>query len=460
MPDASIPATNESIAARLARLTPEQRRALLSAYSARQIEEMLHTWRFWARPSQLPPSGDWFVWLVLTGRGWGKTRCGAEMVIEEARTGRSPRIALVGRTAADVRDVMVEGESGILACSLPTFLPQYEPSKRRLTWPNGVMATTFSADEPEALRGPQCYFAWCDELAAWRYRDAWDNLLLGLRLGRRPRVVATTTPKPVPLIRELVRDPTCVVTRGTTYENLENLSPRFIQQVVRKYEGTRLGRQELLAELLEDNPDALWDRATLDATRVKVVPPLERIVVAIDPEATSGPESAETGIIAAGVARLGLADLRALGLEPKRTETELHGFVLEDASLRGRPHEWADQALAVAAKLQANYLVAETNNGGDMVISTILGRDRRAVVKKVTASRGKFTRAEPVAMLYQQHRVHHLGLLAELEDQLCTWVPGETSPDRLDALVWAITELFREDIDPKRKRYGVDFGIA
>jgi phage terminase large subunit-like protein len=446
---ASTPETPEtiSLASRFAALHPDERRALIGGLTEQQVAALLYDWPFWARPKQLPPPGDWWVWLVLAGRGWGKTRTGAEMVRHIATSGRCPRIALVSRTAADVRDVIVEGESGLLTISPPWFRPTYEPSKRRLTWPNGVIATTFSADEPDALRGPQFFFAWADELASWRFPEAWDLLQMAVRLGEQPRIVATTTPRPTRLIRELVADPRCVVTRGTTYENAEHLSPKFLRDVVRRYEGTRLGRQELYAELLTDAPGALWTRAVLERSRQRweqlgrQVPPLARVVVAIDPAVTAGEESAETGIIVAG------------------TDERGDVWVLEDLSLRGTPHEWASAAVGAARAYRANSLVAEVNNGGDMVIATIHSLDPSAVVHRVVASRGKFTRAEPVAALYEQQRVHHVGYLADLEDQLCTWVPGDPSPDRLDALVWAITALV-PDLDPRSKRYGRDFGIA
>jgi phage terminase large subunit-like protein len=373
---------------------------------------------FWARPNQLPPPGAWKVWLVLSGRGWGKTRVGAEQVIAWARTPEQ-RIALVAETAADVRDTVVEGESGILAHSPPWFTPLYQPTRRRLQWPNGSIATTYSGDAPDQLRGPQHHFAWCDEIAKWRYaQDAWDNLELGLRLGTRPQIIATTTPRPIPLLRQLLADPGTVVTRGSTYENTVNLAHTFKERILARYEGTRLGRQELYAELLADTAGALWTRLLLEQTRVRQVPPLRRIVVGLDP-------GGESGIIVAGIGEDG------------------HGYVLEDLSLRGSPATWAGQAIAAYYKYKANLIVAEANHGGDMVITTIATQDAKVATKKVWASQGKYARAEPVSALYEKGLVHHVGMFAELEDQLCNWVPGEglPSPNELDACVWALTEL-------------------
>ncbi|AWN24672.1 ATP-binding protein [Deinococcus irradiatisoli] len=388
---------------------------------------ILYDWQIWARPSQLLPAGDWTTWLLLAGRGFGKTRTGAEGIRELLARGYG-RLGLIAPTAADTRDVMVEGESGILATSPPWARPIYEASKRRLTWPNGAQAALYSADEPERLRGPQHDAIWADELAAWRRPEAWDMAMFGLRLGERPLALVTTTPKPVRLVRELLSDPTTFVTRGSTYDNSANLAPSFVAQIVKKYEGTRLGRQELHAELLDDNPGALWKRTQLDALRVDGYPTLERIVIAIDPAVTSSEESDETGIVVAGRAQV---------------NGEAHAFVLDDVSGRYSPNEWA-QLVANTFRLQkADRVIAEVNNGGDLVEANLRTVDRNLPFTKVHASRGKRVRAEPIASLYEQGRVHHVGSLDLLEDQLCTWDPtlGEKSPDRLDALVWALTEL-------------------
>lgn len=363
----------------------------------------------------------------MAGRGFGKTRTGAEYTRRQIESGRCGRFALVARTVADVRDVMVEGESGILAVCPPWNKPHYEPSKRRLVWPNGAIATTYSADKPDMLRGPQHDGAWVDELAAWRYPEAWDMLMLGLRLGIDPRCVVTTTPRPTKIIRELVAAVTTVVTGGSTYNNIANLAPAFIEQIIRKYEGTRIGQQELWAKLLEDNPGALWSRDLLEQHRVVKFPELVRVVVALDPAATSGEEADEAGVIVAG---RGIDD---------------HMYVLEDLSLRASPLGWGRAAVTAYYKNKADRILAEVNNGGEMVELTIRTVDPDVAYKSIHASRGKQTRAEPIAALYEQGRCHHVGMFAELEDEMCQWVPGEDSPNRMDALVWAGTELMLGD---------------
>lgn len=325
-------------------------------------------------------------------------------------------------TAADVRDVVIEGDSGL--CSIAPDV-HYEPSKRRITWPNGAQASLFSADEPDRLRGPQFHWAICDELAAWRYPQAWDMLLLGLRLGVDPRCAVATTPRPTRIIKDLMSNQTTYITRGSTYENRDNLADAFFDQIVSQYEGTRLGRQEINAEVLEDVPGAMWNRDTLEKTRVTSAPQLTRIVVAVDPEATASETSAETGIIVAG-----------LGVDH-------HGYILDDRTIKGSPHAWASQAVAAYHTRKADRIIYETNQGGDMVAHTLRSVDQAVPLKGVHASRGKQARAEPVAALYEQDKVHHVGVFADLEDQLCNWTAnsGAASPDRLDALVWALTEL-------------------
>jgi predicted phage terminase large subunit-like protein len=420
---------DEPAIACVAGVLADERERRLAALGVQEAFDLCYTWRAWARPSQLPPAGAWRIWLLLAGRGFGKTRSGAEFVRAQVASGTAERVALVAPTAADARDVMVEGESGILAISPSGERPLYEPSKRRLTWPNGAIATLFSADEPERLRGPQFDLAWCDELAAWRYPAAWDMLRMGVRLGTDPRIVATTTPKPVPLIRTLLKTADCVVSRGSTRENANNLAPAFLGAILAQYEGTRLGRQELEAELLEDVPGALWTRDAIERARVDRVPALRRIVVAIDPAVSSKDDADETGIVVAGLGE------------------DAHGYVLDDRSGRLRPHEWAARAIAAFHAHQADRVVAEINNGGEMVEATLRMIDASVPYRPVHASRGKIMRAEPVAALYEQGRVHHLGAFPALEDQMCVFtggIGGGASPDRLDALVWALSELMVE----------------
>lgn len=398
----------------------------------------MHDWRFFARPSQLPPDGDWQTWLILAGRGFGKTRTGSEWVREQVRQGVS-RIALVAPTASDARDVMVEGESGLLSVCWAgdrTYAgeivgrPSYEPSKRRLTWANGAMATLFSAEEPERLRGPQHEVMWADELAAWKYlRETWDMAMFGLRLGTRPRICITTTPKPLPVLREIVKDPRTVITRGSTFDNAQNLAPAFLQAIRDKYEGTRLGRQELNAEVLDDVPGALFTREMIDKALVRAAPDLVRVVVAVDPSGTKGESDKgdSIGIVVAGKG------------------TDGNAYVLADRTCKLSPDGWGKRVVAAYHEFNADRIVAERNFGGAMVEHVIRTVEPRAAYREVTASRGKIARAEPVAALYEQGKVKHVGGFSELEDQMCALTPdgflGDGSPDRADALVWAITEL-------------------
>ena len=430
--------TNESPMNWLASQPPAAWQSFLARLKPAEKQELLYQWRGWrARPNQLAPEGAWRVWLILAGRGFGKTRSGAEWVREQIESNRVGRIALVGETSADVRSVMIEGESGILAISPPGRMPLYEPSKRRLIWPNGAVAMAYSGDEPDQLRGPQHDAAWADEPAKWKYPvEAWDTLEFGLRLGASPRVVATTTPRPIKLIRDLIADPMTVVTRGSTFDNVAHLAPSFVDRMKEKYEGTRLGRQELHAEVLDDVPGALWQRQILDRDRRTRVPELERVVVAIDPATTSGEDSDETGIIIAGKAADG------------------HAYVVDDLTCRISPDAWARRAISAYHRHRADRIVAEVNNGGDMVERVIRTVDRNVSYKAVRASRGKTVRAEPIAALYEQGRVHHVGLFAALEDQMCSFTPDqyEGSPDRVDALVWCLTELMLGGGEPRIRR--------
>jgi len=423
---------NKSIITWLAMLPESTRLAVINALTPTQVDD-LGQWYCQARPEQLPPPGEWVVWLIMSGRGFGKTRAGAQWVINEAKE-KAIRIALVGETAADVRDVMIEGESGILASSHQDFMPLYEPSKRLVTWPNGSQAHAYSGDKPDLLRGPQHHKAWADEPAKWRYlSDTWDQLEFGMRLGNDPRICATTTPRPIPKILDLLKDPSTVVTRGTTYDNEQNLAPAFIKRIKARYEGTRLGRQEIHAAVLTDVPGALWTLALIESLRVAVKPDMEKIAVGVDPNISSDDDANECGIV--GVGR----------------GTDQQGYVLDDKSIGGTPHEWATAAVNMFHDLAADLIVAEKNQGGEMVEHTIRTVDRHIPIKLVHAARGKITRAEPISSLYEQRKFHHVGMFATLEDQMCSYIPGETSPDHMDALVWASYELFPSQA-PNRAR--------
>jgi len=375
-----------------------------------------------ARDKQKPPPGEeWRFWLILAGRGWGKTRTIVEWAKQRAHKEPGSRGAIVASTSADARDIVVDGESGFLNTSNDI---KYFSSKRRLEWTNGSQATLYSAEEPDRLRGPQQHWAIADELAAWKYaQETWDMLMFGLRLGDNPRCAIATTPRPTPVIRGVVADPLTHVTKGSTFENSDNLAPAFLNAILTKYEGTRLGRQEIDAEILDDVPGAMWTRQMIEDTRRSDHPDMQRIVIAIDPAITHTEESDETGIIVAG---LGEND---------------HGYTLEDCTVKASPDAWARAAVNAYHRHNADRIVYESNQGGDMVAHTIRMVDHNVPLTAVRATKGKHTRAEPVAALYEQGRIHHVGMFAELEDQLCTWVPGEDSPDRLDALVWAFSNL-------------------
>lgn len=429
-----------SYVAALVGLTVDQRKDWMDGLSEEERRRVaLDMWdweQFYAREAQAEPPGDWTTWVINAGRGFGKTRSGSEWIRKRVERG-ARRVAVVGRTAADVRDVMVEGESGILAVSPPWSRPTYIPSRRRLEWvhPNGTrtVGITYTAEEPDKLRGPQFDTAWCDELASWKYPDAFSNLQLALRQSDDPRVCITTTPKPRAFFRRLLGERGTVVTGGSTFENRDNLPAKFFRDIASQYEGTRTGRQELYAVLMDQAEAALWSRAIIDDNRINHAPTdLERVVVAIDPAATSKDSSNETGIVCAGVKR-----------DRSKTRGGDHYFVLEDLSGRYTPLQWSKKAMDCRVSQNADRIVGEVNNGGEMIETTLRTVDADVPYKAVHASRGKQARAEPIAALYEQGRVHHVGVFDDMEDQLCNWEPigGSASPDRLDALVWCITEL-------------------
>ena len=417
-----------------------QRRFLIEGMSRAELELLFGRWDVFAHDHQVPPKlapngQPWLTWLLIGGRGAGKTRAGAEWVRAQA-LGLAPladapvsNIALVGETEHDVREVMIEGISGLLAVHRRDERPVWTSSRRRLEWNNGAVAYAFSAEDPESLRGPQFGCAWSDEMAKWRYAQAtFDMLQFGLRLGHQPRQLITTTPRPTAMIKRLMLEPTSVVTRAATQANAYHLAPTFLKGVLARYKDTRLGRQELDGEIIEDRPDALWSRALIEGCRVSDAPPLARIVVAVDPPASSGKRADACGIVAAGITGEGAI------------------YVIADETVsQATPSVWAARAIALWRRLEADALVAETNQGGEMVRSVINEVDASVPVVSVRASRGKWLRAEPVATLYEQGRVKHAGNFPALEDEMCDFGPtglsSGRSPDRLDALVWAIASL-------------------
>lgn len=409
-----------------------------------EVREVLsYHWPLLARPKQLPPPGDWNTWHLRAGRGFGKTRTGAEWIRAKVRSGG--HWALVAPTAADARDVMVEGISGILAISPPWERPLYEPSKRRLTWPWGAKATLYSAEEPDRLRGPQHNGAWCDEIAAWaRREETWDMLQFGLRVGDRPQAVLTSTPRGLKFLRDIEAESTTVTTIGSTYENKHNLAAKFVARIEKKYAGTRLGRQEIEAQILDDNPDALWKMKDIDRKRIAISDlqglgvKMRQIVVALDPATTSNQTSCQNGIVAVGE-----------GLCPCNGRPESHGFVFEDATDIYTPLEVCSKVLDIYDRRQCNAIIGETNQGGDWIESLLrtfpAGRHMQYI--GIHAKDGKRLRAEPVVSLYEQGRVHHVGVFSKLEDQMIGWNPngGDKSPDDIDAMVHAVTYLLCQD---------------
>ena len=400
-------------------------------------------WLLQARDKQLTPEGDWLIWAIVSGRGFGKTRTGAEDTAHYARTNPGVRIPIVTPTFSMGRDICVEGESGLLAVLAAEEIAQWNRSEGQLVHKNGSRWKVFSAEKPDRLRGYQSHRAWCEEMGSWPYlQETWDMLMFGLRLGEHPQAIVTTTPKPYRLLKDILSRITTYITRGSTFENEKNLSPVMLDELHRRYGDTALGRQELYGELIEDVDGALWSRSSIEDNRRLQPSSLDRVVVAVDPATTSKSTSDETGIIVAGT-------------------YDAHAYVLADLSLRGAPEQWAAAAIRAYVEFEADAIVYEANQGGEMVAATLRAACTemnvslsRVNLKAVHASRGKRTRAEPIAVAYTApggRLVHHVRAFPELEDQMCTWTPGEPSPDRMDALVWALTYLL-ESVRPTRRK--------
>lgn len=445
-----LPPSKTSWAQVFADLSPAKQKALLT-WLGKDVDPtfLLKSWEFIARREQLPPEGAWIVWLLCAGRGFGKTRSGAEWLLDQhlnpPEDSNAPT-GIIAATTEDLKRYCLRGPSGILSIAPEDFYPKYEAHNARLVWPNGTETLVFSSEKPERIRGPNLRGAWCDELASWSYlQECWDNLEFSLRATQHPRLVITTTPKPKKLLRQIIKHPQTVLSTGSTFENKSNLAPSFLKRMKELYDGTTVGKQELYAEILDEAKGALWRRAMFQYA----TPPedLTRIVIAIDPAASNTEESAETGIVVGG-------------------KKEARAFVLEDLSGNYSPDGWARKAILAYHRLQADCIVAEKNNGGDMVQSTIQMTAREmhrqgevpssyVKIKLVWASRGKMARAEPVAALYEQGNVYHAQAFSELENQQCSWEPdsGQKSPDRLDASVWLLTELVISGREPLNSGY-------
>lgn len=427
----------------LAKQGEEEQNKFLARLSPHELAALQYDWEFWARPKQMAPKEPWSTWLLLAGRGFGKTKTGSEWIRSKicgktplmAGPGNHRFIAIVAETAADAREVIVKGPAGILVSHPKSHRPTYVAHNRSLTWPNGAVAMLYNGTEPDQLRGPQHSLAWIDELCKFRYiKESWDMLQFGLRLGDNPQQLITTTPRPLALLREIMSHDSTVVTRGSLYENRANLASKFVHSIIDRYAGTRLGRQEIDGEIVDDVPGALWTRGMFDECRKGPkfdAPPMKRLVVAVDPAtkaSTSDDVIAETGIIVAGVGEDG------------------RGYVIDDRSCRLGPSGWAKVSIAAFEYYEADCIVVEVNNGGDMVEEVIRAVRATVPIKKVWASRGKTTRAEPIAALYEQKRIHHLGSFPMLEDEAVQFTPwgieGDLPSDRVDAMVWAFSHLF------------------
>lgn len=413
----------------LASLSASKREKWTQNLTEAEAATILWDWRLWARPKQLEPEGDWLFWFIKSGRGFGKTRAAAEWIRHHIDNDTYRYFSFVGPTYGDLRRLMIEGESGILSVFPPDKTPKFNRNANSITFYNGAEANCYTAKDPERIRGSQCQAFWAEELASWPYvQEAWDQLMFAFRLPhKQPRGVITSTPRPIKLVKELVERDDCHVTSGASYENQSNLSPAYYANVIKPYEGTRLGRQEIEGEILDDVPGALWQRAVLERQRIREITiTLKRIVVAIDPSISAGEDSHECGMVVAG---LGSND---------------QGYLLEDLSERMPSSEWGARAVAAYHRHEADCIVAEVNNGGDLVETQIKVEDKTVPVKQVRATRGKAVRAEPIARLYEQGQIWHLGAFPALEDQMCAFLPlspDDEPNDRVDADVWAFTDL-------------------
>lgn len=410
----------------LSTMEEDDRNEIVASLTDREAIDASTDWFLQARREQMPPPWDWYIWMMLAGRGFGKNWAGSNWFIDRHATGDIKNSAVVAATASDLRRYCIEGPSGILALAPSWFYPDYQPSKSKLVWPNGGTTLLYTSEKPERLRGPNFELAWVDELASWKYvEETWSMLQLCLRIGS-PQVLITTTPKPKKLLRDLIKrlGVDVAVTRGSTYDNKLNLSKKFLEEINTQYKGTRLERQEIFGEILDEFEGALWNYKLLDECRVTEHPIFNRCGVGVDPAITAHEDSDKTGIVSGGIANG-------------------QGYITGEYSLRGSPEAWARKVIAVYKETGADFIVAEKNQGGDMVEATIKAVDPNANVRLVHASRGKITRAEPIAAMYEQHRIHHVGTFADLEDEMCLFLPGEpkVSPDSTDALVWLMSEL-------------------
>ena len=415
----------KSIASLLSKVEQDE---LLKTISTPEVPHLNQDFWLNARREQLPPEGNWLIWIIMAGRGFGKTYAGANWLIEGHLNGTLINSGIVAATATDLRRYCIDGPSGVIAQAPEYFKPKHVPSKVKLEWPNGTITDLFSSEKPARIRGPNLDGVWCDELSWWmRVEECWDNLDFSLRFGKNPQRVITMTPRPIKLVRQIIKEDDVVITRGVTSDNAANLAASFLQRIQKKHGGTRLGRQELSGELLEDAEGALWKMDQLDQIRTYDDPPkLTRTVVALDPSASSGEDADEAGIVVSG------------------KDKQNRGHVIADHSLRGTPNEWGRKAIWAYHEYNANIIVAEKNQGGEMITEVLNNIDKSVPVKLVHASQGKVARAEPVSILYEKYQIDHHGLFRELEDEMVNFVPNDVteSPNRVDALVWGLTELF------------------